>query len=141
MTKDLRSWLPSRPALLAVALAVAWTLTTLGAAVAVAAEDADIVRGERLYGARCGGCHSIDRNRVGPSHRGVVGRVAGSVEGFGYTPALKGAGLVWDDATLDLWLQGPTALVPGTSMGQRLPRADDRRDVIGFLKSVSPADD
>ena len=124
---------------LAIALATAWTLTTLGAA--SAAEDADVARGERLYGTRCGGCHSVDRNRVGPLHRGVVGRVAGSVDGFRYTPALQASGLVWDAATLDQWLQGPTALVPGTSMGQRLPRATDRRDVIGFLKSISPPAD
>ena len=105
---------------------------------AAAADDAaDVTRGERLYGQRCGACHSVDQDRVGPRHRDVVGRAAGSVAGFRYTPALRASGLVWDAATLDLWLQGPTALVPGTSMGQRLTQAADRRDVIAFLKSVS----
>ena len=81
----------------------------------------DAGRGAGLYEARCGACHSLDANRVGPAHRGVYGRRAGAAPGFAYSPALKASGLVWTAGNLDLWLSAPTKLVKGTSMGFRMP--------------------
>jgi len=81
----------------------------------------------------CMGCHSLDEDDVGPHHRGVVGRTAGSVPGFGYSPALKGAQIVWDPVNLDRWLTDPQALVPGTRMFFAMPSAQDRADVIAYL--------
>jgi cytochrome c len=69
----------------------------------------------------------------GPSLRGVVGRKAGSLAGFPYTDAMKGAGFVWTPETLDTYLQGPRALVPGTAMIQTVPDPQERADVIAFL--------
>ena len=62
----------------------------------------DPARGQVLYQG-CMDCHSIDKDDVGPRHRGVVGRRAGSIEGFGYSKALKNSGLTWDEET---WIDG-----------------------------------
>lgn len=88
-----------------------------------------------LYESRCTGCHSLDANRVGPRHRGVVGRAAGSVSNYPYSAALKGSGLTWTEANLDRWLQGPIKFVPGVRMGFSVAEAADRRDIIAFLKA------
>ncbi|HJQ55390.1 MAG TPA: c-type cytochrome [Vineibacter sp.] len=100
----------------------------------------EAIRGEQLYQNRCGACHSLDADRVGPRHRGVVGRRAASVPGYRYTPALRQRALTWDEPTLDQWLANPTSLVPGTAMGIRVPSAQDRADIIAYLRdNSSPA--
>lgn len=98
----------------------------------------DARRGAALYTTKCGACHSLDANRVGPAHRGVFGRKAGTVPKFAYSPALKKIGVVWNRANLDRWLANPIAMAPGTRMGFRLAAPQDRADVIAYLKSVSP---
>lgn len=108
---------------------------------ALAAGDAqaDVAAGEKAFG-RCAGCHSIQpgQNRIGPSLAGVFGRPSGAVGGFNYSPAMKNAHLVWDEATLDKFLANPNAEVHGTRMFVALPSADDRRDVIAYLKTLPP---
>ena len=88
---------------------VAWRLlpAILGLAVVGAAAAADAQRGAGLYEARCGACHSLDAHRVGPLHRGVVGRRAGSAAGYDYSPALAAAAFTWDAVLLDAWLKDP----------------------------------
>jgi cytochrome c len=98
---------------------------------AFAASDA--ARGETLYESRCGACHSIQTNRIGPKHLGVVGRKAGSIAGFDYSPALKKAKFVWTPKQLDKWLQGPGKLVRGTNMAFTVPKAEDRAAIIAYL--------
>jgi cytochrome c len=94
---------------------------------------ADVARGEQLYQG-CQDCHSLDSNDVGPMHRGVFGRKAGSVPDYSYSAALKNSGITWDNKTLDRWLVDPQAFVPGTKMFYHLENAQDRADVIEFLK-------
>ena len=93
----------------------------------------DAVRGKSIYQA-CEACHSIEDNDLGPRHRGVVGRRAGSVADYSYSKALKSSDLTWDEATLDRWLTNPSALVPGTKMFFQLSGAQDRADVIAYLQ-------
>src|SRR5689334_18037601 len=69
----------------------------------------DPQHGKDLYQS-CTSCHSIDENDIGPKHRGVVGRVAGSVPDYAYSPALKASGIVWSPETLDRWLTNPSAM-------------------------------
>ena len=108
----------------------------LAALVPPALADGDPARGEKIY-ERCEGCHSIDRDRIGPRHKGVIGRKAASIDGFAYSNAMKNSGLTWDEATLDRFLQGPTKLVPGTRMGfAGVPVDQDRADLIAFLKKA-----
>lgn len=110
----------------------------LVAAAASQACAADAVRGQALYQARCAACHSVDFNGVGPAHRGVFGRLAGTAKGFAnYSPALKSSGLVWTEANLDRWLADPEALVPGQAMGINLPDVSERADVIAFLRTLA----
>jgi cytochrome c len=90
-----------------------------------------------VYEEKCGGCHSLDVNRIGPMHRGVYGRRSGTVPGFNYTPALRKLRVVWNANTLDRWLQNPAAMAPGTAMGIQVPSAQDRAEVIAYLKQES----
>ncbi|ESZ86958.1 MAG: cytochrome C [Blastomonas sp. CACIA14H2] len=109
--------------------------TASGATPAPPAGDA--TRGAQVYEDNCTGCHSLDANRVGPAHRGVFGRKAGSAPGFAYSPALKKAKFAWDAARLDKWLTNPQGFVPGAKMGFRLSDAQKRADVIAYLKKES----
>jgi cytochrome c len=112
-------------------VAAAW------ATVPSAAQEADAASGERLFRQRCGACHQIatTRNGAGPHLQGVVGRAAGSIEGFNYSPALRDSGITWTLETLDTYLANPTAMVRGTRMAQRFNNADERRTIIDFLSS------
>lgn len=102
-----------------------------------AANAQDSQHGEKLYEARCGGCHSLDKNRIGPQHRGVVGRKVATVPGYRYSKALAAKSFIWDEALLDTWLAGPAKLVPGTTMGFRVADAKDRKDIIAYLVANS----
>jgi cytochrome c len=111
-------------------------LTTLLAAIAMAASAeaaGDAARGEALY-RDCQACHSFDKNQIGPMHRGVFGRTAGSVPGFDYSEALKNAKIVWTEANLDKWLTDPEVFVPGSKMYFSVDKPGDRADLIAFLK-------
>lgn len=92
----------------------------------------DPERGRTLYQA-CTSCHSLDENDIGPKHRGVVGRRAGTIPDYAYSPALKSSGLVWDAASLDRWLTNPQDVVPGTKMYFSLANPQARADIIAFL--------
>lgn len=99
--------------------------------------DDTIEHGRRVYQRQCGACHSLDQNRVGPKHRGVVGRDAGGVRDFRYSRALQNIDLIWTAETLDVWLENPSQVAPNTAMGFRLRDAEDRAAVIAYLESVS----
>lgn len=106
-------------------------LLALAASPALAAGDPE--RGAQVYEG-CQDCHTLDKNDVGPRHRGVFGRKAGSLADFAYSPALKGADWVWDEAMLDKWLTDPQALLPGARMFYHLAEPRDRADVIAYLR-------
>jgi cytochrome c len=93
----------------------------------------DAARGETLYEA-CQDCHSLDKNDVGPRHRGVFGRKAASLPDYDYSDALKSANIVWNAETLDKWLTDPQAVAPGAKMFFHLDNPQDRADVIAYLK-------
>ena len=87
---------------------------------------------------KCAACHSTDgTKRVGPTLAGVIGRQAGSAPGFRYSRAMKGAMVVWDDATLDAYLVAPKAFIPGNVMAfSGLPQAEDRANLIAYLNTL-----
>ena len=66
-------------------------------------------------------------------HRGVVGRRAGTVKGYAYSPALKASGLTWTQDQLDRWLTNPQTLVPGARMFFSVSDAQKRADIIAYL--------
>lgn len=132
MRRDAFSWLPGRQAGACLVL-----LAGLGAPLAQA-QSGDVQKGRQLFESRCMGCHSLDAHRVGPALGTVVGRVAGKQADFAYSAALTRATHVWTPEKLQAWLTNPEALVPGQAMGYSLSQADDRRDVVAFLQSLSP---
>ena len=90
-------------------------------------------------------CHSFVKNdnRLGPTLYGVVGRKAGTQEGYGYTDSLKSSGVTWDEATLDKWIADPDAAIPGNGMSppySGLADADIRKKIVAYLKTISPAE-
>jgi cytochrome c len=116
-----------------------------GLAAAVASGEAltrspavdDAARGGEIY-ERCAACHSLDRNRTGPKHCGLLGRRAGSLPDFEYSPAMRASGIVWSEPTLDRFLAAPTAVVPGTYMGYAgIDDARERTDLIAYLKAAN----
>lgn len=107
--------------------------------VADTARAADPVRGQQLYESRCGACHSLDDNRVGPAHRGVYGRHAGRAKDYEYSTAVAKSKVVWTEVTLDQWLRNPEKQIPGQKMGYSVLDAQDRADVIAYLKLATAA--
>lgn len=99
----------------------------------VAHAEGNAKTGQSLYQARCSACHSLDYNGVGPSHRGVVGRAAGSVAGFTYSRALKELHITWNESNLDQWLADPEKFAPGQRMGVNVPDENERKDIIAYL--------
>jgi len=98
------------------------------------AGEGDAARGKALFQKRCTGCHALEADREGPRLAGVFGRKAGSVQGFTYSAGLKKLGITWTVANLDRWLTDPDQMVPDNNMSFRVPKADERRDLIAFLK-------
>ena len=102
----------------------------------------DAAAGEVVF-AKCKACHiaSEDKNKVGPSLLGVIGRTAGTHAGFKYSPAMVDAGkggLIWDEAKLTEYLHAPKAMVKGTKMAFAGLKVDaDILNVIAYLKQFS----
>lgn len=99
--------------------------------------DGNAKNGQSIYSSRCLGCHALDTNLIGPAHRGVFGRKAGSVPGYQYSAALRNSTLVWNEVTLNQWLENPDAMTPGQKMEFRVGRQKDRDDVIAYLKTLT----
>jgi len=125
-----------KPAALLAGLAAMATILPAMAA----APRGDAKAGERVF-AQCRACHKVDvtgTSGMGPNLNRIVGRRAGTLPGFRYSPAMTAANRVWNDATLDAYLASPAAAVPGGRMafvGLRNPV--DRRNVIAYLRSAS----
>ena len=103
------------------------------------ARAADATAGEAVFKSQCSICHSVQpgRNQVGPSLAGIVGRKAGQVPGFRYSPANKNSDLTWDAATLDRYLTSPKDVVPHTIMTYGgLKDADKRANLIAYLATL-----
>src|SRR5690606_630024 len=105
--------------------------------------EAQLKRGKLMF-IQCQACHQLKAGApasVGPNLNGVVGRKAAAAPDFNYSPALKGANLTWDAATLDKWLERPGALVPGNTMAfAGMPKAEDRTALIAWLSvEAAPA--
>lgn len=95
--------------------------------------------GQTTFNNHCRTCHSTDAgdNRLGPSLAGIVGRKAGSVEGFAYSQSFKTSGVTFDEATLDKFIADPASVAPGNNMKpySGIEDAKVRAEIIGFLKT------
>jgi cytochrome c len=97
----------------------------------------DAGHGKTVFKA-CAACHALDQaNRVGPGLGGIVGRKAGSVPGFRYSDAMKNSDIVWDVATLDVYLESPQKAIPGNKMPYAgLKNPMDRVDLVAYLATL-----
>jgi cytochrome c len=104
------------------------------------AEPGDVARGERVYRA-CVACHSLEpnRNMTGPSLAELWNRRSGSLASFPrYSPALKSAGILWNDDTLDQWIKDPQHFIPENTMTfPGIKDARQRADLLAFLKDAT----
>jgi cytochrome c len=107
-------------------------------AMPLAFAEGDAAAGEKVF-KKCKACHIIDKekNRLGPHLIGIVGREAGSVDGFKYSKAMMESGLTWDEATLDAYLADPKGYVPKNKMAfVGLKKEEDRANVIAYMKEA-----
>jgi len=121
----------------AVAIAV------LAMSVSGAFAQGDVAAGEQVF-KKCMSCHAIGegaKTKVGPELNQLIGRVAGSVEGYSYSDAMVAAGkggLVWGPDTLTPFLTKPKDVVAGTKMSfPGLPKPEDVANVIAYLQTFS----
>ncbi len=111
----------------------------LTVAMPLAMAEGDTAAGEKVF-KKCKACHVVDKkkNRLGPHLIGVFGRESGSVEGFKYSKAMKGAGITWDEATLNDYLADPKGFIPKNKMAFKgLKKDEDRANVIAYLKEAT----
>lgn len=109
--------------------------------VASMAHAQDIEAGKAVF-KKCVACHAIDTttNKLGPHLGDVIGRTAGTVEGYNYSKAMKeagAAGLVWDETHLTEYLVAPKAKVPGTKMAfAGIKKPDELANLVAYLKTL-----
>ncbi len=113
--------------------------TFVAAAAAGHARAQDATAGTAVFKQQCAACHAVvaDRNLVGPSLFGIVGRKAGTIPGFHYSAANEASGLTFDAATLDRYLTSPATVIPHTTMPYiGLKDAQKRADLIAYLATL-----
>lgn len=98
-------------------------------ALPASADDAAIFR------QHCSTCHSLNRNGWGPALGNVMGRQAGTREGFRYSAPLRQSNIIWNRSELDIWLQDSRKAVSGTRMNTRIVSQEDRAAIIRYLEN------
>jgi cytochrome c len=131
-----------RKSVLAIALCTAVVIPSSSHAQVVrpwSFHDAIHAAGQQLFQDHCGACHGRDGVAKGyaPSLKGVIGRQAGTLPGFPFSPQLKNSGIVWTDANIVKWIANAPAMVPGTPMPHvSISDPVERRYVYEYLKSL-----
>lgn len=109
----------------------------------------DATAGKTVF-KKCVACHQIGenaKNRAGPVLNDLIGRTAGTFEGFRYSKDLVVAGeqgLVWTEALVAQFTASPKLFLRNflddgtaiTKMSFRLKDADQRRDVAAYLAAA-----
>jgi cytochrome c len=128
-----------RAAAALVAIVGGLSIGTIGAP----AQEGNADEGAEVF-KKCRACHDVGpeaKNKVGPLLNGIIGRSAGTVDGFVYSDANKQAGtkgLTWSEEVMFKYLEAPLSFMPGTKMAfAGLKDAQDRKDVIAYLKKFS----
>lgn len=97
--------------------------------------EGDAAKGEKVF-AKCKACHEIatEKNKVGPTLRGIIGRKAGSVPGFKYSAAMIDSGVTWDATIIAEYVAKPKEFIPGNKMSfVGLKKAGDLQDLIAYI--------
>lgn len=116
---------------------IAWPMAVLALAggASVAHAQGDPEQGAKVFN-KCKACHAVDeeKNKVGPHLVGIIGRPAGSIEGFRYSEAMANSGIVWEDETITAYLKDPKSYVPGNKMVfVGLKKDEDIADLLAYL--------
>ncbi|MCR8549529.1 c-type cytochrome [Salipiger sp. P9] len=133
---------------------IAMAIAAVTLAQSAYAQDAG--EGEKIFKKSCRSCHMIvddageaivKGGKTGPNLYGVIGRHAGSEEGFRYKKSIEDAkdkGLIWDEATFEEYVQDPTGFLKsylddsGARSGMTFKLKDGMADVYAYLVSVAP---
>jgi len=133
------------------AFALAAGLTAAMSAGTASAADGNAENGKKLFNStgQCKICHSVEPNqkRVGPSLFGIVGRACGTaakqVFSSNYKAACEKTKFVWDEKSLDGYLEDPSAWISAISgdkkrspMTRETKKPQDRADIIAYLKTL-----
>jgi cytochrome c len=118
-------------------LPLAFSVLTLTFSVA----HAQVADGEAIFKRQCAVCHAAEKGstqrKPGPNLFGLVGRKAGTIEGFRYSEANRNSAIVWSAETLDPYLDNPRRAIPGTTMAYAgLKKPEDRKAMIDYLVSL-----
>jgi cytochrome c len=100
---------------------------------AASAQSAE--EGEKVF-RQCKACHSLEAGKkgVGPSLSGLIGRQSGSMEGFAYSPAMKGANITWNEENLTKYIADPKGFVAGNKMAfAGVKKEEDLKNVVAYL--------
>jgi len=123
-----------------VSLALAGSLALVCWAVPASAQG-DSDAGQTVFAQKCAACHTTEaggaHHLLGPNLRGVVGRSAGTVEGWDFSAALQATKVDWDEENLNKWLTDPAVFASGTPMEMKVPDRFEREDLIAYLESVA----
>ena len=127
----------NRPEIRATAFSALSLLASL-APVSAAQEESE--EGKVAFNNACRTCHSFkaDDNRLGPTLHGVVGRKAGSIDGFAFSSAMKSSGITWDTSNLDQFIENPEKVVHGNGMKPfgGIADAGERKKIIDYLGTL-----
>ena len=101
-------------------MSVSLALTLVGSSALAGGtfEEIKLSAGKELFEAECRRCHVVNATdpSYGPPLANIVGRPAGSYEGYEYSEALAGSGIVWTEAALRAWMEDNVGFMPGTKM-------------------------
>ena len=116
--------------------------------------DGDLAKGEKDF-KKCKSCHGIvdpegevlfKGGKTGPNLYGVVGRQAGTVEGFKYGKSLIAAGeagLVWTPELLDAYIKNPKDFLKEQTGDSKAKskmtfKWGKPENIVAFLATFSP---
>jgi cytochrome c len=130
--------------ILLAALAIGLGFGSAAGAVEIAQAQIALSAGKPLDGAalfkqQCGTCHTTslsDPPRQGPTLSNIVGREAGTTQGFRYSAGFANAKFKWDDRKLDEWLVNPQAMIPGAIMPYKQAKPEIRMAIVSYLKEL-----
>nr|XP_012219845.1 PREDICTED: cytochrome c, testis-specific-like [Linepithema humile] len=100
----------------------------------------DATKGKKLFMKMCVTCHTTEKDgkhKMGPNLHGIMGKTCGTVPGFDFTESMKKKAIIWDENTLNDYLECPKKFIPGTKKSfYGIKKSEDRRDLIAFLATL-----
>ena len=124
---------------------------TIAAAIASVSLSGAALAKKTTLEKNCASCHALatgasEKGKKGPNLVGIIGRKAGTVEGFTKYKAMKGADFVWTDELMDEWIANQRKFLKthgaefklgkNTSMAKKVKKEKHRKKIIEELKLI-----